>query len=117
MPITDKQKRLVQRSFIQIEPHFENVAALFYQALFQYDPSLQRLFKNNMTDQGQELMITLRVAVRGLVDIDILVPLLHELADRHVEYGVKAKNYTPVGNALLQTFKVCLDNAWTPELR
>ncbi|GMM86509.1 globin family protein [Pseudoalteromonas sp. MTN2-4] len=117
MSITERQKKLVQRSFVQIEPHAEAAAELFYQTLFQYDPSLKQLFKSDIKSQGQKLMMTLRVAVRGLDDINALVPVLHQLAERHVGYGVQAKDFTPVGNALLYTLKMGLGDAWTPELR
>ena len=33
MSITERQKKLVQRSFVQIEPHAEEAAELFYQTL------------------------------------------------------------------------------------
>lgn len=62
-------------------------------------------------------MMTLRVAVRGLDDVNALVPVLHQLAERHAEYGVQAKDFTPVGNALLYTLKMGLGDAWAPELR
>ena len=62
-------------------------------------------------------MATLKLAVRGLDDLDGLAPVLHALAERHVDYGVEAKDFTPVGNALLYTLKVGLGEQWTPELR
>jgi nitric oxide dioxygenase len=46
-----------------------------------------------------------------------LVGVLQKLADRHVGYGVKMDDYTPVGNALLYTLKTGLAADYTPELR
>ncbi|MBE0368359.1 hemin receptor [Pseudoalteromonas sp. MMG013] len=117
MTITNRQKQLVQQSFAQVEPIAEQAADIFYTTLFQYDPSLKPLFKNSLKSQGQKLMATLKVAVNGLDDLDALIPILHKLADRHVAYGVHAKDFTPVGNALLHTLKVGLGNSWTPEVR
>ncbi|EEX92061.1 leghemoglobin [Vibrio orientalis CIP 102891 = ATCC 33934] len=62
-------------------------------------------------------MAILKVAVNELDNLDTLVPELQKLAERHVAYGVQAKDYTPVGNALLHTLKVGLGDSWTPELR
>ncbi len=53
-------------------------------------------------------MATLKVAVSGLDNLDELVPVLQQLAKRHVAYGVTADDYTPVGNALLYTLKPVL---------
>ena len=117
MPITARQKQLVQQSFAQVEPIAEQAAEIFYQTLFQYDPNLKPLFKSDIKSQGQKLMATLKLAVRGLDDLDGLAPVLHALAERHVDYGVEAKDFTPVGNALLYTLKVGLGAQCTPELR
>jgi nitric oxide dioxygenase len=38
------------------------------------------------------------------------------LAKRHVEYGVKAEDYSPVGAALLWTLEQRLGKEWTPQL-
>jgi hemoglobin-like flavoprotein len=117
MPISERQKQLVQQSFAKVEPIAEQAAEIFYTTLFEYDPSLKPLFKNSMKAQGQKLMATLKVAVAGLDDLDRLIPVLHKLAERHVAYGVQAKDFTPVGNALLYTLKVGLGDDWNPELR
>jgi hemoglobin-like flavoprotein len=117
MSIRAQQKILVQQSFKKVEPIAEKAAAIFYATLFEYDPSLKHLFKGDLKSQGKKLMATLKVAIKGLDDVNSLVPVLEQLADRHVQYGVKAADYTPVGNALLYTLKVGLGDEWTPELR
>ncbi|MBK8188240.1 MAG: hemin receptor [Cellvibrio sp.] len=117
MAITSRQKQLVQESFKKVEPIAETAAEIFYKTLFEYDPNLKKLFKTGLKEQGKKLMSTLKVAIKGLDDLNALVPVLQQLADRHVQYGVKPEDYTPVGNALLHTLKVGLGDDWTPELR
>ncbi|WP_410499935.1 globin family protein [Chitinibacter sp. S2-10] len=117
MSITARQIHLVQHSFSLVEPIAEQAAAMFYAKLFEYAPEVRPLFKKDLTAQGNMLMATLKVAVRGLNDLNALVPVLHKLADRHVQYGVSPSHFTPVGNALLWTLKQGLGEAWTPELR
>ncbi len=117
MSITTRQIALVQGSFRKVEPIAEQAAEIFYNKLFEYDPSLKPMFKGDIKDQGRKLMATLKVAVNGASDLNKLVPVLHQLADRHVGYGVKPKDYTPVGNALLFALKMGLGDEFTPELR
>lgn len=117
MSITARQISLVQGSFRKVEPIAEQAAEIFYNKLFEYDPSLKPIFKGDIKDQGRKLMATLKVAVNGASDLNKLVPVLHQLADRHVGYGVKPKDYTPVGNALLFALKTGLGDEFTPELR
>ena len=96
-------------------PIKEEAAAIFYKKLFEYDPSLKALFKGNMASQGNKLMATLGLAVKGLNDLEKLVPVLENLAKKHLEYGVKVEGYTPVGNALRFTWKQGLGSEFTPE--
>ncbi|MBI3773151.1 MAG: hemin receptor [Gammaproteobacteria bacterium] len=117
MSITSRQITLIQRSFAKVEPIADAAAEIFYKKLFEYDPSLRRMFKNDMKDQGRKLMAVLTVAVGSLTNLDQLVPTLHKLAERHAGYGVKPEDYTPVGNALLYTLKKGLGDEFTPELR
>jgi len=117
MAITPQQKILVQESFKKVEPIAEQAADLFYGKLFEYDPSLKKLFKGDMKQQGKVLMATLKVAVKSLDDLEALIPVLQNLAAKHVNYGVTADDYTPVGNALIYTLKTGLGDAFGPELR
>ncbi|MAZ90284.1 MAG: hemin receptor [Cellvibrionaceae bacterium] len=117
MSITARQILLVQESFKQVEPISEQAAEIFYNKLFEYDPNLRSLFKGDLKAQGKKLMATLKVAVNGASNLDELIPVLHDLAERHVGYGVKPQDYTPVGNALLFTLKSGLGQSYTPELR
>ncbi|MEK6749407.1 MAG: globin family protein [Pseudomonadota bacterium] len=117
MPITQRQVTLIKESFAKVEPIADQAAKIFYKKLFEYDPALRRLFKNDMQEQGRKLMAVLKVAVSSLTNLEALVPTLHKLADRHLEYGVKVEDYTPVGNALLFALKQGLGTAFTPELR
>ena len=117
MAITEAQKKLVQESFAKVEPIADAAAEIFYGKLFQYDPSLQPLFKGDMTEQGKKLMATLKIAVKSLDDLDALVPVLENLAMKHVEYGVKIDDYTPVGNALINTLAEGLGDDFSSECK
>jgi hemoglobin-like flavoprotein len=117
MAISERQKLLVQESFTKVEPIADQAAAIFYAQLFEYDPSLRPLFKADLKDQGKKLMAALKLAVKSLDDLAGLVPVLENMAVKHVGYGVKVDDYTPVGNALIHTLKTGLGDAFTPELR
>lgn len=117
MSITATQIQLVQDSFAKVAPIADQAAEIFYNKLFEYDPSLRKLFKGDMSEQGRKLMATLGVAVKSLTDLNGLVPVLQKLAERHIDYGVKAEDYTPVGNALLFALKQGLGDDFTPDVR
>ncbi len=116
MSLSTQQISLVQDSFKNVEPISEQAAEIFYATLFEYDPALKPLFKGDMKEQGRMLMATLKIAVNSLTNVDSLVPVLQKLGVKHVTYGVKVDDYTPVGMALLHTLKTGLGDKYTPEL-
>lgn len=117
MAITQRQKNLVIESFAKVEQISDVAAAIFYKKLFEYDPSLKKLFKNDIKSQGRKLMAALKVAVSSLNNLEALLPVLQKMAVQHVAYGVKAEDYTPVGNALLFALGQGLGEAFTHELK
>ena len=111
------QKELVQTSFEQVRPIADAAAALFYNRLFELDPTLRPLFKGDMKEQGRKLMDMITLAVKGLDRPEALLPALAALGRRHAGYGVKEQDYETVGEALLWTLEQGLGQGFTPEIR
>src|SRR3954470_15756077 len=68
-----EQIMLVQASFVLVMPIADTAAALFYQRLFELDPSLRPMFRGDIREQGRKLMTMLKLAVNGLTRLDQLV--------------------------------------------
>lgn len=115
--MTPEQIKLVQESFEKVKPISEKAASLFYGRLFGLDPSLEKLFKGDMTEQGRKLMAVIGTAVNSLNDLEAIVPTVEEMGKRHVDYGVKEEDYDTVGAALLWTLEVGLGDDFTPETK
>jgi hemoglobin-like flavoprotein len=115
--LTAQQVTLVKDSWAQVLPISETAARLFYQRLFELDPELRSLFKSDITEQGRKLMQMITAAVRGLDNMSALLPLLQDLGRRHMNYGVRRKDYDTVGTALLWTLEQGLGLRFTPEVR
>jgi hemoglobin-like flavoprotein len=114
--MTPEQIKAIQDSFAKVAPISEQAAALFYGRLFEIAPSVKPLFHGDMAEQGRKLMATLAVVVNGLNNLEAILPTASALAKRHVDYGVKAGDYEPVGAALLWTLERGLGAQWTSEL-
>jgi hemoglobin-like flavoprotein len=115
--LTDQQINLVQSSFASIAIISDQVARTFYARLFEIDPSLRRLFRGPLPDQGYKLMQMIGTAVMGLDRIEELMPAIEDLGRRHMGYGVEKAHYDTVGEALLWTLEAALGDEFTPELR
>ena len=111
------QITLVQNTFKLVEPIAEIAAGLFYNRLFELDPSLRPMFKNDIKEQGKKLMQALAFVVKGLKKPDMIIPVIQDLGRGHVQYGVQDAHYDTVGAALLWTLEKGLGEAWTAEVQ
>jgi nitric oxide dioxygenase len=115
--MTPDQVKAIQESFAKVVPISEQAAALFYGRLFEIAPAAKPLFRGDLEEQGRKLMGMLGAVVNGLGNIETILPAASALAKRHVDYGVKAADYAPVGAALLWTLERGLGPQWTPEVK
>ena len=115
--LTVRQKELVQGTFASIATIADDAAVLFYQRLFELDPSLRPMFRGDMSEQRKKLMQMITAAVKGLDRLEQLVPVVQDLGRRHAGYGVRDSHYETVGAALLWTLEAGLGKAFTPEVK
>jgi len=94
--LTPDHIALVQETFKSVAEISEQAAELFYNRLFEIDPALKALFKNDLKEQGRLLMAMIATAVNGLNDLDAIVPAVQDLGVRHAGYGVKTVITTPL---------------------
>lgn len=116
--MTPAQVAMIRESWTAVEPIQNMAATLFYDRLFELDPTLRRLFRRtDMAGQKKILMQTLTVVVKSLDRLNQIVPAVQALGRRHAGYGVRASHYDTVGAALLWTLGQGLGDAFVPELR
>jgi hemoglobin-like flavoprotein len=112
--MTPEQVKSVQDSFAKVVPIADTAASIFYDRLFTIAPETRALFPGDMAEQRRKLITML--VVNGLGNLDSILPVASALAKRHVGYGVTAKLYEPVGEALLWTLERGLRSDWTREV-
>jgi len=115
-PLSASQIDLVQSTFAKVATIADAAAALFYNRLFELDPSVRPLFAEDVTEQGRKLMATLKVAVNGLTKLETIVPVVQQLGARHQALGIQDSHYDTVGAALLWTLEQGLGDDFTPEV-
>jgi len=113
--MSPEEKQLVQSTWAQVIPIADQAADMFYNRLFQIDPSTRPLFaKSDLAEQRKKLVQVLGTAVNGLDHLETLLPVVEELGRRHAGYGVLERHYGSVGEALLSTLEDGLGEAWSP---
>jgi len=114
--MTPNQIELVQASWAKVLPIASIAADLFYDKLFQLDPSVRRYFPANLADQKKKLMQMIGKVVSSLDSLETIVPAVQDLGRRHVGYGVRPEHYSTVGSALLDTLQTGLGEDFTPDV-
>ncbi len=115
--MTPEQITLVKTTWAQVVPIKEKAAELFYGKLFELDPAVKPLFKDNIVEQGKKLMMAINTVVNSLDKIETMVPIIQDMGRRHAGYGVKAQHYDTVGAALIWTLDTGLGPAFTADVK
>lgn len=120
--ITDLRKPdavfLTQTTFEEVARRKAEAGALFYELLFEIDPGCRSLFSaTDMRAQGEMLMTMLAAAVQGLDRMEDLRATLEDLGRRHAGYGVQLRHYDAVEQALLETIRRIIGDAFTLDVR
>jgi hemoglobin-like flavoprotein len=105
--------RLVQVSFDKVAPIRLTAGRLFYQRLFELDPTLRQLFTGDLTAQSRKLMTMIELVVENLNQFESLFPRIDALGRSHVGYGVQTEHYDTVGTALLWALQLSLEEEFT----
>jgi len=114
--MTPEQIDLIGASFTTASTQRPDMAELFYEKLFNQDPSLKPLFKGDIRAQAAKLGSVLAMVVRNLDKLDEIMEPVRALAVRHVDYGVEDHHYTTVGGALIETLREAAGvDDFTPE--
>jgi hemoglobin-like flavoprotein len=111
--LTAEHVTLAQTSWEKVLPIGDTVADLFYNKIFELDPSLRPLFPDDMTSQKKKLINMMSLAVNSLTILDKFLPEIKNLGLRHaMKYKVTPPMYETVGEALLLTLEKFLEDSW-----
>ncbi|MDI3335810.1 globin domain-containing protein [Defluviimonas aestuarii] len=116
MPISARQSAMIRESFALLRERLEPASIYFYEALFARDPSLRTMFRDDLAGQGMKFMTTLGMVIDNIENPDKLGDRFEELGKGHALMGVKAAHFAPMGEALIDTLRNELGEAFTAEL-
>lgn len=115
--MTKEQIQLVQQSWSKVLPIAKEAGLLFYEKLFAMAPGVLHLFKTDVSEQANKLVMMLGYIVAKLPKMDELLPEVQRLGEKHAAYGAEPAHYEVVGQCLVATLKEGLKEAWTPEVQ
>ena len=116
--MSPEQRLLVKETWKKVVPIADTAAHLFYDRLFDVDPKTRALFEaTNFVEQRRKLIQVLASVVRGIDDLEGLLPTLRALGQRHTRYRIEDRHYDTVGDVLLWALEQGLGSAWTPQAK
>jgi len=113
--MTDRQMELLEESFAAVKPISMQVAKLFYQRLFELEPSLQRAIRGDRAEHDKRRQIG--VAICALRRLDQILPVVAKLGPNPADGGVREEPYATVATALLWTLEQVLGDVFTSDVR
>ncbi|XP_071963062.1 uncharacterized protein [Antedon mediterranea] len=131
-PITLQQKWLVQDSWAYIEKDLLEYGMVFFARLLDENPTIRHLWSfgkmnyateaelradTSFQNHSRQVMEMIGRAIQGLDDLELLVPIISDLGQRHRMYGAKPEHFTAVHAALMYSYKKGLDEkVWTADV-
>ena len=116
--MTHSDIQLVKYSWSVVERIDPVVAGgIFYKRLLDTAPQLRPMFREPIPMQSKKLITMIGYVIHRLDKLDTIVADIQQLAQRHVQYGVKEEHYAIVGAALLWTLEQALAGLWTQEVK
>lgn len=117
MLLTPRQVALVQDSFETIYAASDTAAKLFYEHLFEIEPAIRPLFKQDLQEQCDKFVEMLHMIILNLGRLDAVTASVEGLGVRHTGYGASPVYYQKVGEALLWMLEQQLGADFTPEIQ
>lgn len=107
----------LQASFLRLASDRTASSQLFYQRLFELEPDLRKLFRDDLAAQQQKLMTALVQIMRSIDQPDAFAASVQGMAQRHLVYGARPEHFEAFGQAMLWTLETYLGDDFTADVR
>ena len=103
----------LETSFDLIAPRGDELMDIFYARLFDAAPAVRPLFAGTDVRRQKAMLLSALVLVRkSLRDLEAILPTLHKLGARHVQYGARPEHYPVVATVLIASMAEIAGPAW-----
>lgn len=117
--LNDKTIQMIKSTVPVLEVHGTAITKRFYELLFTNYPELLNLFNHANQRQGKQLAALANAVYAAALHIDkleMILPAVKQIAQKHRSLGVKPEQYPIVGQMLLKAIKEVLGDAATDEI-
>ena len=113
--MSSRDTLIIKNSWSYVITQPDIAGELFYQKLFELNPSLESMFHVDLEQQAKKLIDMITYMVMNLQTMVDIQADIEALAIRHVHYGTEPRHYQTVGKALIWVLENCLGEVWNEE--
>lgn len=117
--LSQKTMDIVKSTAPVLEVHGNEITKTFYKNLFEAHPELLNIFNHANQAKGRQqaaLANTVYAAAVHIENLGAIMPVVHQIAQKHRSLGIKPEHYPIVGEFLLGAIKEVLGDAATDEI-
>lgn len=117
--LSQKTIDIVKSTAPILETEGKKITTCFYKMLFEAHPELLNIFNHVNQKQGRQqtaLANTVYAAAKYIDQLEVIVPVVTQIAHKHRGLGIKPEHYPIVGEFLLKAIKEVLGEAATEEI-
>jgi len=113
----EQESVILNETFDRVCQEQEKFARSVYDLFFDRAPNAKVLFERTNWEQQKKMLVgALMLMVKNLHNPSLFRITMHNLAERHVRYGVKAQHFPPFSQAVLQSIRNQIGSAWNAEI-
>ncbi|MBO1578350.1 NO-inducible flavohemoprotein [Bacillus sp. XF8] len=106
--LSEKTIEIVKSTVPLLQEKGVEITTRFYQIMFSEHPELLNIFNHTNQKKGrqqQALASAVYAAATYIDNLEVIVPVVKQIAHKHRSLGIKAEHYPIVGTCLLQAIK------------
>ncbi|WP_340371619.1 NO-inducible flavohemoprotein [Peribacillus sp. FSL E2-0218] len=117
--LSQKTIDIIKSTVPVLEVHGTTITTVFYKNLFEAHPELLNIFNHANQKKGRQqhaLANTVLAAAKNIDQLESILPVVKQIAQKHRSLAVKPEHYPIVGEYLLAAIKEVLQEAATEEI-
>lgn len=95
------------------------ITKTFYATMFENNPEVKLFFnmdRQNSGEQPKALAMTILAAAENIENLEVILPVVQKISEKHCDKGIKREHYPIVGHNLLIAIKKVLGDSATDEV-
>lgn len=117
--LDNKTIEIVKSTVPALKEHGIEITKTFYKNMFEKNPEVKPFFNMDRQASGEQpkaLAMTVLAAAQNIDNLEVLLPAVKKIGEKHCNAQIKEEHYPIVGANLLNAIKEVLGEAATDEV-